>query len=685
MKSSARHQVRFATGLFVFVGLVALTGCGFTSIGDGLPDDIDCTSCHGSEGNPAPPVSVSGTDETSTLGVGAHRAHLDDGEFRRAVSCNECHVVPRGVDDEGHVDPLPAELTWGGLATANGSAPVWDRDDAVCSNVYCHGATLSGGSNTEPVWTRVGEGQADCGTCHGNPPPAPHPDFDECNLCHEGTVEADGSINLEGGLHINGNVDVPGLTCGSCHGSGENAAPPVSLSGSSETSDIGVGAHQSHVRDGKLRKAVACTECHVLPDQVNSDGHIDPPPAEVRFGPLAGTGGLEPEWDRGSEACSNTWCHGASLAGGGNKAPVWTEVGTGQTACGTCHGSPPPAPHPQVDECHSCHSGTVRVDGSIDVAAGRHIDGVKDVPSGTCSACHGNQENAAPPVSLSGSFDTGDIEVGAHQSHLKDGTLRKAVACDECHVVPVSLEDDGHMDGSPAEVVFGDLASTGGLEGEWNRDSGVCGNVYCHGASLAGGGITQPIWNLVGAGQAACGTCHGFPPPQPHPALDQCWLCHPGTVKANGEIDVAGGLHINGVKDVPGGACNDCHGSDANPAPPKSLSGSFNTADTEVGAHQAHLNDGQFSKAMACSECHEIPDTLLAAGHMDAAPAEVEFGVLATTGGLKPIWSRETNICTNVYCHGASLTGGSLTNPDWTKAGQGQVNCGTCHGMPPAS
>ena len=35
-----------------------------------------------------------------------------------------------------------------------------------CSNVYCHGSTLTpGGTNVQPVWTTVNGTQAVCGTC----------------------------------------------------------------------------------------------------------------------------------------------------------------------------------------------------------------------------------------------------------------------------------------------------------------------------------------------------------------------------------------------------------------------------------------------------------------------------------------------------------------------------------------
>ena len=67
------------------------------------------------------------------------------------------------------------ELAFGALATAGGKlAPTLDTATNRCGNLYCHGATLSGGMNVTPEWTKVGQGEAVCGTCHGVPPPAPH-------------------------------------------------------------------------------------------------------------------------------------------------------------------------------------------------------------------------------------------------------------------------------------------------------------------------------------------------------------------------------------------------------------------------------------------------------------------------------------------------------------------------------
>ena len=54
--------------------------------------------------------------------------------------------------------------------------------------------------------------------------------------------------------------------CSRCHGSADNAAPPTSTLGATETTERAVGAHQRHLRPGLLRAALACDDCHVVPE-----------------------------------------------------------------------------------------------------------------------------------------------------------------------------------------------------------------------------------------------------------------------------------------------------------------------------------------------------------------------------------------------------------------------------------
>jgi predicted CxxxxCH...CXXCH cytochrome family protein len=556
------------------------------------------------------------------------------------------------------------------------------RASATCGSTYCHGATLAaGGRLTAPVWTTVDGTQAACGTCHGSPPPAPHPASTACHQCHSSTVGADGEIDLARGTHVNGTLELDGLGCTGCHGSDTNAAPPLSTRGESDPSLISVGAHQAHVRDGALRRAVDCGECHVLPDRlVHSDGAVD-----LAWGPLATSDGASPAWTRASATCSSTYCHGATLAaGGGVTAPVWTTVDGTQTACGTCHGSPPPSPHPANPLCNACHPLTVAVDGTIDVAGGRHIDGTVDVEGLTCSSCHGSTENPAPPLSSTGESETTLVAVGAHQAHVRGGTIRAAMACTECHVLPAVML---HSSGT-AELTFGELARTGEAAPQWTRASATCGSTYCHGATLdAGGALTAPVWTRVDGTQAVCGTCHGNPPPAPHPASADCSTCHPDTVAPDGRIDLAGGAHVNGrlEADVD---CGACHG--VPPPLDAHLAHAVFPADAlpaygDLGLLETTSPAGGVDYRFGCGHCHPLDP----AKHMNRAlevelsPAAAPAGSLRARNSALAAFDRDAGACSGVYCHsGGQAAPVYAVTPGWRSGAS--LGCAGCHGNPPA-
>ncbi len=103
--------------------LLSVNGCEDDGLADGLPGEVTCSSCHGGSLNAAPPVSLSETTDPADVAVGAHQSHVTDGEVRSALTCDACHLTPEEVDDEGHVDPLPAEVLFGELAQTDGSTP----------------------------------------------------------------------------------------------------------------------------------------------------------------------------------------------------------------------------------------------------------------------------------------------------------------------------------------------------------------------------------------------------------------------------------------------------------------------------------------------------------------------------------------------------------------------------------
>jgi predicted CxxxxCH...CXXCH cytochrome family protein len=228
------------------------------------------------------------------------------------------------------------------------------------------------------VWNA--ERNLDCQGCHGTPPPAPHPQLDDCARCHADVVAADNRTIVDRARHVDGNVDLTFDTnCNACHGDKASPAPPRDVSGNTSTSAPGVGAHRAHLFASDRARAVPCETCHAVPRQALAPGHIDTPlPAEVVLSGIPVGPGKTPRYEGGS--CRETSCHGDAFAdgrpsGGSHTTPSWTG-GNSEAACGSCHGLPPPPPHPlPTYPCHSCHKDVAADDTSF-THPELHVDGV---------------------------------------------------------------------------------------------------------------------------------------------------------------------------------------------------------------------------------------------------------------------------------------------------------------------
>ena len=250
----------------------------------------------------------------------------------------------------------------------------------------------------------------------------------------------------------------------------------------------------------------------------------------------------------------------------------------------------------------------------------------------------------------------------------------------------------------------------------------------CHGATFTGGNTG-----------VSCLTCHPtyphsvtFPPPGYHPAyltangfpLTQCQQCHGTSYTGGAVVNVScsnpnpgiPGLkcHVNPDNSAKSPeSCNTCHGDISASAslvsswaPPRTIAGDTARTVRGVGAHQAHF-ETDFAQQVQCQECHTVPASVSAAGHIDAQPyrATVGFngplGRLVTGNGTyvpNPSYDGVANTCSNTYCHGNwrarkatssymymyadSVMRGENASPIWT-GGSSQYACGTCHGLPP--
>ncbi len=451
--------------------------------------------------------------------------------------------------------------------------------------------------------------------------------------------------------------------CGHCHGDADRpgdaaakAAPPFDIFGNTETFYPGVGAHQLHLTRSESHAAIACTECHRVPQTARDEGH-NVGRTTFAFGPLArGDAGVTPTYDFGTRRCANA-CHGA-------RSGSWTNPRTSAEACGSCHGRPPPAPHPQAGGCDVCHSEVINAAGAI-IAADLHVNGSVQLSNVSCNACHGRDSTGAPPSDLDGGSDRSSTGVGVHTAHLSGGRFGKAVACTTCHLVPASVATPTHPNGGRAEV----LTAVG-----WSQARNTC-TTGCHGG-------TSPEWTTLDAG-IGCSSCHGAPPPAPHPQASSCGLCHQ-TFAGNAPLASERQRHGDGTLDVNvPSTCDGCHGSNGNPAPPRDTQGQTATTAPGVGAHQAHLVGRGLARQVTCNECHVVPTAVVTPSHTNGV-TEVRFTGISI---VNTIASYQTGRCT-VACHDVSTIvsapgGGTTTTPQWTLVNGSQATCTSCHGMPP--
>jgi predicted CxxxxCH...CXXCH cytochrome family protein len=377
------------------------------------------------------------------------------------------------------------------------------------------------------------------------PPPAPHPQSENCSACHAEVIDEERHF-VAPERHVNGVVDYDAGTCVLCHGSDDNPAPPLDTSGNDAVTFMGVGAHQAHVEGGDGRP-VECDECHRVPERIEEPTHADGLPAEVTLGGVAVSDGRTASFDPLSATCS-AYCHAPS-PGDDRNSPAW--IGDATLACISCHGAPPPAPHPQMTTCSMCHAEVVDSDDRSIIDKDLHVNGSVEVSfDDSCNACHGGT-NAAPPLDIEGNRRTTAAGVGAHQTHVLGTERSRAVECSECHVVPADIFDPGHMDTDrPAELAFSGVALAFGASPTY--ENGTCTGTSCHGplndlGEESGGSNTTPTWTVVDGTEAACGSCHGLPPPPPHPLPSYpCHQCHMN-MDQDDVTFVRPELHVDGI------------------------------------------------------------------------------------------------------------------------------------------
>ncbi len=253
-----------------------------------------------------------------------------------------------GQDTGPSVGPHPA-----GWAAAGEHGLAAKLQDLECAS--CHGLDLLGGSAGR-----------DCDSCH------PSGWRTDCTWCHGGVDNSTG-------------------------------APPLDMDDAS--TGLSFPEHTAHV-GGPRHPAYGCVECHVMPADVLTSGHLfveddSAAVAELTFsGGLAATGSYA-----GSGSCSNIYCHGDGRGAGG------TATSGDSYDCGDCHGDAGSARdlsgehREHIHEgvvCVDCHRDTVSSDTQI-ATPDNHVNGHVEVAFGesgmswngsSCDGqCHGERHS----------------------------------------------------------------------------------------------------------------------------------------------------------------------------------------------------------------------------------------------------------------------------------------------------
>jgi predicted CxxxxCH...CXXCH cytochrome family protein len=474
----------------------------------------NCSFCHGTKSpatqagyavadHPtwsAPPDAISQrlTGAPVEDRTGAHVIHLTGSAYALPFRCDACHQVPTTV---AHISGRNARAAVALTAPGQAGPPDaggWDPGTSTCATA-CHGA---GGS---PPWPLRGIA---CDGCHGVPPATTAhagldgSDLTACNGCHPATIAAAGVIDVAGGQHVNGRIDVVGghaagfaqpsthgpqyldfvagapgaLNCESCHGTAYTLC---------------TSCHSQPASGGWVAWRTNCTFCHGTRTPAWDGTSVTPasPPDAVA------------ERLSGTPVPARTGKHRSHLNG---------RVGYPGYACATCHAVPASVSHVRVDRrapvafdpaaaftalsagelaalpsplaaydasanpptCASnyCHGATL----SGGTAAGSPPRWSTAAPGiNDCTICHGGPPDTGQLLAADGAYCISSCSV--HVWHVQ----ALPAGCDACHHGSAPVNGARlHVNGR-ADVVFGP-----GGAGTWDPGAKTCA-MACHSDAAA--------------------------------------------------------------------------------------------------------------------------------------------------------------------------------------------------------
>jgi predicted CxxxxCH...CXXCH cytochrome family protein len=230
----------------------------------------------------------------------------------------------------------------------------------------------------------------------------------------------------------------------------------------------------------------------------------------------------------GAPRCTN--CHGAGYTGLAN-APSCTDchAAAGKPRwlqdCTFCHANPPASHGAGSTNCSQCHPDTVRADGTIDAAKGKHMNGVRDA---SCTACHGyppatgahrvhfgiTSADLAVSVGTMGQSDLGTLETRFPTASPLSAPGQYAFGCGHCHPLDGLKHDDGTVDVTLVRPGTGSLKDRNDPAASYDPGTGTCSGVYCHSSGQASPEFRQTSgWKAPRlAPESRCVSCHDDPP-----------------------------------------------------------------------------------------------------------------------------------------------------------------------------
>jgi predicted CxxxxCH...CXXCH cytochrome family protein len=374
-------------------------------------------------------------------------------------------------------------------------------------------------------------------------------------------------------------------------------------------------------------------------------------------------------------------------------------------AGGAVHG---PALQMQREDCRLCHGDDLTGGTSAVSCDGCHAGPSPTAWRQNCTFCHGGVETqtGAPPRNIDGTDLIGPFP--AHTEHVIGSAIANAYDCGQCHTKANDVLSPDHVfDATPGEAE-NDFGSGLSPQASFDRATGTCSNVYCHGSGRADDGM------IAARGTAlACNDCHPTAASGPtgwsamsgphslhisSPTSITCGSCHAQTTSADGMSIAAKDLHINGTRDVAFAdtgitfsatmktCTGSCHGYMHTTRPWAGEGGRYHPAG--FGAGKVHGTELELQR-QDCRGCH---GATLAGGTSGFAGPSCD----GCHGGPTPTAWR-TN-CT--FCHGGGLDqtgapprdlGSTITNTAQSFVAHGKHvrptmmaanDCTTCHRKP---